>query len=77
MPSSKPKRRADPKREETKTLRDEYAMAALTGIMASPNNDNSVEDSARTALDVADALMNLRSRLPEAVGEASEGGETP
>jgi hypothetical protein len=42
---------------ETLTLRDQFAMAALTGILA---NDNSLPLQAKRAYELADAMLEAR-----------------
>lgn len=52
-------RRTSPPRPITKRLRDEFAMAAVTGLMASGNA--TPDDIAKSAYKVADAMMKARS----------------
>ena len=47
---------------ETKTLRDEFAMVALTGFAANPNNAAGTEESAQWAYRYADAMMEARRK---------------
>jgi len=47
---------------ETKTLRDEFAMAALTGFVANPNNIAGTEESAQWAYRYADAMIEARKK---------------
>jgi hypothetical protein len=49
---------------EIKTLRDEFAfaMVALTGLMADPNNASGTEESAQWAYRIADAMMEARKK---------------
>jgi hypothetical protein len=45
------------------TTRDRFAKAALTGVMCNPaNNDLPAKGLAATALDVADAMLEMRER---------------
>lgn len=44
-----------------KDLRDEFAMAALTGILANPNYDNTFQKDAENAFKQADAMLKARS----------------
>ena len=51
------------------TLRDKFAMAALTGLLASQSWQDSPyghDDIAFLALNQADAMMNARSCVPDA-----------
>jgi len=43
-----------------KTLRDEFAMAALKGNLANPHDDLSPEQNAEIAYKIADAMMAAR-----------------
>ena len=45
---------------EYKTLRDEFAMAALTGILANPDSDKSDIGASIDAFGYADAMMKAR-----------------
>jgi hypothetical protein len=47
---------------DRKTLRDEIAMAALTGFAANPNNAAGTEESAQWAYRYADAMMEARKK---------------
>ena len=47
---------------ETKNLRDEFAMAALTGFVANPNNIAGTEESAQWAYRYADAMIEARKK---------------
>ena len=48
-------------RQLHQTLRDQFAMAALTGLMANYGNDiGSDEDRARWSYEQADAMMKAR-----------------
>ena len=47
---------------ETKTLRDEFAMVALTGFAANLNNAAGTEESAHWAYRYADAMMEARKK---------------
>ncbi len=49
--------------EPVKTLRDEFAMAALTGFCADPSNHElfaGMSDVARASYEMADAMMAAR-----------------
>lgn len=51
---------------EEKTLRDEFAMTAITGMLASdPEQDLSNELLAMYAFKIADAMMKVRLHVPE------------
>lgn len=45
---------------EEKTLRDEFAMAALTGLIANPQNMNALKQNAEAAYRYADAMLEAR-----------------
>ena len=47
---------------ETKTLRDEFAITALRGLVANPNNIAGTEGSAKWAYRYADAMMEARKK---------------
>jgi hypothetical protein len=46
--------------EQRKTLRDEFAMAALTGFLSHPDAGFNVESSAQVAFQYADAMLEAR-----------------
>jgi hypothetical protein len=45
-----------------KTLRDEFAMAALTGLLADPGDDPTANRAASDAYRMADAMMAERQK---------------
>lgn len=47
---------------EQKTLRDEFAMAALTGLIANPQNMNALKQNAEAAYRYADAMLEARKK---------------
>jgi len=47
---------------ETLTLRDQFAMVALTGIVANPDYDLYNGDKARVAYEIADAMLKERKK---------------
>ena len=49
-------------RSSTETLRDRFAMAALTGMLACPNNSegNTLDNFAAIAYAIADAMLKVR-----------------
>jgi len=54
---------SQPPADETKTLRDEYAMAALPGLLAFPGSQSSNwEKFAEDAIAIADAMMKARTQ---------------
>ena len=44
------------------TLRDRFAMAALTGLCADPNSGHDVEQMATWCYDIADAMLASRGK---------------
>jgi hypothetical protein len=48
---------------ERQRLRDQFAAAALTGLLASMQKNVLAEDAASHAYEVADAMMAARERL--------------
>jgi hypothetical protein len=53
---------ADAPSPETKNLRDEFAITALRGLVANPNNIAGTEGSAKWAYRYADAMMEARKK---------------
>lgn len=49
---------------EIEKLRDQFAMAALTGIISSPLLEDGISDQtfAKTAYDMADAMLQARAK---------------
>lgn len=62
--------------EAPKTLRDEFAMAALTGLLSDlASDERSVGDLAATAFIFADAMMAERAKSPSpALNEGRDRG---
>lgn len=58
-----PPPRTAPARDQPPTLRDVYAAAALTGYMSKENySDESSENLAKWAFEVADVMLRARER---------------
>jgi hypothetical protein len=57
LPPSCNPRRSGRSTTATKTLRDEFAMAALTGLLADPGYDPTANRAASDAYQMADAMM--------------------
>ena len=49
-------------RTQQLTLRDQFAMVALTGIVANPDYDLYNGDKARLAYEIADAMLKERKK---------------
>jgi hypothetical protein len=56
-------RQAQADHAERQRLRDQFAAAALTGLLASMQKNVLAEDAAAHAYEVADAMMAARERL--------------
>lgn len=50
----------EPKHEHPKTIRDEFAMAALTGLLANPSTDETWQQYSEWAYEIADEMLKAR-----------------
>jgi hypothetical protein len=57
------------KRDEQPTLRDKFAMAALTGIISNPSWDGNLDKSVKIAYIIADAMLAARKQNTNEKGE--------
>lgn len=51
-----------PLSQEEKTLRDEFAMAALTGIMAVPMHEPDFQKIVRSSYEIANLMLESRKQ---------------
>lgn len=65
-----------PMTEDTKTLRDEFAIIALTALVARPitaaDQKLAIRNMGWRAYAIADAMMKARAPTPEGTGESGE-----